>query len=113
MRQPSIEGKSRQNRSVLLAAAVLTTVLIASAWGQGRTASMGGQQKKPRASAPVATNGAAGLALFPESTVLSGSYGFQTLSVVTTAADGGSLEVTPQATFASSNPAVVTVRGGA
>src|SRR5438132_3276913 len=100
------QGDLRRYRSVVLAAAGLTTLLIASAWGDG------GQQKKPRTSAITATAGAPGLTLFPESTVLSGSYGFQTLSVITTAGDGGSLEVTSQATFTSSNPAVVAIKGG-
>lgn len=54
----------------------------------------------------------AGLTLLPGNTVIDGSYGLQTLSVVANSADGSSLDVTPRASLRTSNPAVLRIENG-
>src|SRR5205085_5951113 len=83
--------------SALLACASL----IVSAWA-------GPPQSRKASGAPSG----GGLVLMPANISIDGSYGYQTLSAVANAPDGSSLEVTPQAAFQSSNPAVVKVQNG-
>ncbi len=49
------------------------------------------------------------LSLQPPTATLDGSYSFQTLAVVGSAADGSARDLTDSATFASSNPGVVRI----
>ena len=67
-------------------------------------------QKKAAKAPALAVSG--GLSVIPESGVINGSYGYQTVSAVFTTADSGSLDVTSRAAVTSSNPAVVKIVNG-
>lgn len=85
--------------------AVLTGILL---WHTAVPAPAGPPRKArntPKPQVPTFTR----LTLLPAEGILDGSYAFQTLSVTGQHADGSALDVTPQATFSSSNPSIVRV----
>lgn len=63
----------------------------------------------PAARTAASSRVSAGLAIQPSTATLDGSYAFQTLTAIVTAADGSQQDLTDTALFSSSNPAVVRI----
>src|SRR5262249_24956744 len=89
---------------VALTTAALLTAALSYAPAKPQKKRAPQKSAAAQSAAPVA-----GLTLLPAENMLDGSYSFQTLSAVASAADGSWLDMTTQATFTSSNPAVVKV----
>jgi len=87
--------------ALLLAAVVWSAGLIVSAWAG-----------TPPGKRGDASTGGGSLTIYPPTSVIDGSYGYQTLAVVLNAPDGSALDVTARASLRSSNPAVVRIENG-